>query len=353
VPLGILWLGFSPKQSSGLSQASIFGASLGGLMLNLRQRHPTNNIRSDAGVLDNNNNNNKNRHLQVPHTAAQDQAYSLETTHHDHQHVFYTRPLIHYDMALFLAPMEMAGAVLGVLVQQILPNWLYLLIAGLVLSVTAYKTYQKFGAVRNKERQQEEQKQVDDNDVVLSEHSTAAEAAVCASGTSVGADDDNNEIEVQVEAAAPKQEAPEQPEPVVTDNATSNNERQLRQEYLRDDMRQYPREKIAALIVLWLGLLVLTLFKGGKGVDSVVGITCQDTAAYSSLIVAQFVWMFWLCGEIRESPRQGATIARRRAVPVPAQRSRVGFPVAALLRHLYLCRGDCGGIDWRRWGHGA
>ena len=39
VPLGILLLNFAPKQSSGLSQASIFGASVGGLLLNLRNKH--------------------------------------------------------------------------------------------------------------------------------------------------------------------------------------------------------------------------------------------------------------------------------------------------------------------------
>ena len=47
---------------------------------------------------------------------------------------YYTRPLIDYDMALFLAPMEMAGAVLGKLIQAILPNWLYLMIASVILA---------------------------------------------------------------------------------------------------------------------------------------------------------------------------------------------------------------------------
>jgi len=65
----------------------------------------------------------------------------------------------------------------------------------------------------------------------------------------------------------------------------------LRKQYLEDDMRQYPKEKIAALIVLWIGLLLLTLFKGGKGVESLVGITCASPW-YGVLIALQFTWMF-------------------------------------------------------------
>merc|ERR1712032_1365964 len=66
----------------------------------------------------------------------------------------YTRPLIDYDMALFLAPMEMAGAVLGVLIQQILPNWLFLGFAGIILALTCWKTSLKFRDVYKKEKQE-------------------------------------------------------------------------------------------------------------------------------------------------------------------------------------------------------
>merc|ERR1712232_1381803 len=47
VPLGMILLDFAPKPSSGLSQASIFGASLGGILLNLRNLHPNAEIRDD------------------------------------------------------------------------------------------------------------------------------------------------------------------------------------------------------------------------------------------------------------------------------------------------------------------
>ena len=36
-------------------------------------------------------------------------------------------------MALFLAPMEMAGAVLGVIVQKILPDWAVIVLMAVIL----------------------------------------------------------------------------------------------------------------------------------------------------------------------------------------------------------------------------
>ena len=61
--------------------------------------------------------------------------------------------------------------------------------------------------------------------------------------------------------------------------------------YLKDDMRQYPMEKIMGLVIMWIGLFVLTLMKGGQGVDSIVGITCESPM-YAVLIAVQFLWMF-------------------------------------------------------------
>ena len=116
VPLGHLLLQFAPKPASGLSQASIFGASLGGILLNARCRHPVHKIRHDPPAEATEEERLGHR---VDLTPLQEKAYTTAGNK------FYTRPLINFDMALFLSPMEMAGAVLGVLIQTILPNWLY------------------------------------------------------------------------------------------------------------------------------------------------------------------------------------------------------------------------------------
>jgi len=266
VPLGILLFKFSPKQASGLSQASIFGASLGGLLLNSRNRHPVENIRCDPGVVSSK----KELLMQKKNTPAEDKAY--EGT----GNVFYTRPLIDFDMALFLSPMEMAGAVLGVLIQKILPNWLYLMIAGLVLSFTAYKTFKKFVQARKQEKQKEEDaKEVE----VWSEKVT-----------------DDIEVNIEggpIDASEGDKLKSDTGNETTTERSDMSEEEmfKLRKEFLEEDTRQYPKEKILALIVLWIGLFVLTLLKGGKGVESLVGINCTSPW-YGVLIALQFLWMF-------------------------------------------------------------
>lgn len=147
VPLGILLLAFAPKPSSGLSQASIFGASLGGFILNIQNKHPftfkVHQQQSESQSQPRTSTDDNNEHVNGTETIS-----SVPTTDHTPESTdmtqYYTRPLIDYDMALFLAPMEMAGAVLGVLIQKILPNWLYLIVASLILGFTAYKTYNKW-----------------------------------------------------------------------------------------------------------------------------------------------------------------------------------------------------------------
>ena len=266
VPLGILLLQFSPKQASGLSQASIFGASLGGLILNAQNQHPNTNIRCEAGEPQPEG----KRALQKCNSSAQDEHYTSSNK-------FYTRPLINYDMALFLSPLEMSGAVLGILVQKIIPNWLYLLIAGLVLSFTSYKTYRKYFDVRSKEKKQE----LDAEDA--NSHEVIQSTIVVGSG--VYSDEGN--VETTNDDRADYTAAPEG----LALARDTDDSAKLRKKYLEEDMRQYPKEKIAALVVLWIGLLILTLLKGGKGVESLVGITCESPI-YGVLIALQFCWLF-------------------------------------------------------------
>jgi hypothetical protein len=105
VPVGILLLKFAPKPSSGLSQASIFGASLGGLLLNIKNHHPFVTRR--------------NKTTKSCESVSETDVPDDDT---DDNNEYYTRPLIDFDMALFLAPMEMSGAVLGVIIQKLLPK---------------------------------------------------------------------------------------------------------------------------------------------------------------------------------------------------------------------------------------
>merc|ERR1712050_803419 len=160
---------------------------------------------------------------------------------------YYMRPLIDYDMALFLAPMEMAGAVLGVLIQQILPNWLFLGLAGIILALTCWKTSLKFRDSYEKEKIELKRTKQEE---LIKESSNFHE-------------DDTKDAE----------------------NANMNDDlygvdeeeiQKKKEEYLRLDARQYPREKLLGLLGLWIGLTLLTFFKGGKGVSSLIGVTCSS-----------------------------------------------------------------------------
>jgi uncharacterized membrane protein YfcA len=305
VPLGIILLNFAPKPSSGLSQASIFGASLGGLLLNIRNQHPNEKIR-DNHTIDPQSGRvslivEEDVTLEASMEQLSPQAWK-EQRYVASGGKFYTRPLIDYDMALFLAPMEMAGAVLGVLIQKILPNWLYLGLAAIILAFTSHKTYKKYFSTRAVEQEEaaalaaEEQEQGDADADADADAPPEQEQA----GTPIVNDP---EQPAKPEAATTTASTPEYKaqETLETLPASENGEgappvvddqdmtKSTLHDYLEQDARQYPTEKLAALGILWVGLILLTFFKGGKGVDSIIGITCQDPS-YAVLIAIQFLW---------------------------------------------------------------
>lgn len=299
VPLGILLINFAPKPASGLSQASIFGASLGGLILNLRNQHPNTKIldlpikRDKEGKIslpaDEDDPDADDEEIDAQRALAS--RYSKHSTRK-----YYTRPLIDYDMALFLAPMEMAGAVLGILIQAVLPNWLYLLLASIILGFTCHKTFKKFFDARNKEQAEAEKKNAaeerrkeresGENSAVLSSISKhtgdlpeSVDADTNEEDTADADDEDNEHIDTEVDK----------------EDKDSEEQHLLRVKLLEEDHRQFPREKLIALIVLWVGLSIITFLKGGKGVESLIGITCKSPW-YAVLIVCQFLWTLGFAG---------------------------------------------------------
>lgn len=292
VPLGILLLNFAPKQSSGLSQASIFGASVGGLLLNLRNKHPF-AAKVERGVQQDGS----DACTSIPNAGE----LPVDTD----AVKYYGRPLIDYDMALFLAPMEMAGAVLGVLIQKILPNWLYLSMAATILGFTSHKTYKKYVAAHKKEAeaketteaaQQIEAEQNSPAKISPMEKHSIDQTIEISSNEEVSREDEEysswevtSDVETVGEPVAtegPKNDE----EPAVTDDVVIDDDKIARRNFLLEqDARQIPTEKLGALFVLWIGLILLTFFKGGKGVDSIVGITCESPW-YGILIGIQFTW---------------------------------------------------------------
>ena len=269
--MGILLLRFPPKPASGLSQASIFGASLGGILVNIRKRHPDEHIRDTKGTPSETHPGKMVAYEKGkgPMEIADDRQKYLDGG--DGKRKFYTRPVIDYNMALFLAPMEMAGAVLGVIIQRVFPNWLFLCFAALVLGFTAFKTFKKFFAAYAKDKAAKAQL------IELTNRENQKKAESDANGGGE-ASEAVNDVEGNADSSEETVEEEDDPKQV-----------EQRRKFLEEDSRQYPVEKISYLILLWIGLTVITFLKGGKGVDSVIGITCQDAGFYV-LVAAQFLW---------------------------------------------------------------
>jgi len=274
--MGILLLRFPPKPSSGLSQASIFGASLGGILVNIRKRHPDEHIRDTKGTPSEEHPGKMIAYEKGkgPMEIEDDREKYLDGG--DGKRKFYTRPVIDYNMALFLAPMEMAGAVLGVIIQRVFPNWLFLCFAAVVLGFTAFKTFKKFFVAYAKDKAAKEERieltKRESQRILESQKKKESDAN--GEGAASDAVDD-------VEGNADTKEVKEE----------EDDPKQLeqRRKFLEEDSRQYPFEKISYLILLWIGLTIITFLKGGKGVDSVIGINCQDAGFYV-LVAAQFLW---------------------------------------------------------------
>jgi len=264
VPLGIVLINFAPKPASGLSQCSIFGASLGGLILNLRNFHPfTSKIEQTGEIADGEGSPLTERAVADVKTN-DDGEPDTETTR------YFTRPLIDYDMALFLAPMEMAGAVLGVVVQTILPNWLYLFISAVILGYTAKKTYVKWWSTRAKEIAK---KAAVESDATPQEIKADIPDMVANEDEISASDPDEGLVDSQAEEVMDAEKMAK------------------RLWFLERDTRQYPVEKLICFVILWVGLTILTFMKGGKGVGSLVGIDCTSPW-YWVLVGCQFLWTF-------------------------------------------------------------
>lgn len=315
VPLGILLLSFAPKPASGLSQASIFGASLGGLLLNTRNKHP---LTTKIVVTNASGGSSFNTSTASSIPTGDGHANNNNSNNNTNNTTYYTRPLIDYDMALFLAPMEMAGAVLGVLIQTILPNWLYLTLAAIILGFTAYKTYLKFFDARKKELASRDYNNNDDNNsndpqerLLDDEHDHDDEHHNHSHHSNNNNNNDSSIHDIHkdevTKSPSLSKPSPKKMETEETDlneedeeqniaatategSAFSDDERLERRTYwLERDSRQFPTDKVIGLLILWIGLVLLTFLKGGKGVDSLVGIDCTSPW-YAVLIVIQFVW---------------------------------------------------------------
>eukprot|EP00397_Hematodinium_sp_SG-2012_P016261 GEMP01016584.1.p1 GENE.GEMP01016584.1~~GEMP01016584.1.p1 ORF type:complete len:561 (+),score=103.40 GEMP01016584.1:296-1978(+) len=316
VPLGALLLRFAPKSATSLSQASIFGASLAGIILNSQNRHP-----------------------------------------------LADRPVIDVDMVLFLAPMEMAGAILGYVIESMCASWFVIVLMVVVLGITGVRTFMKGKQQWTKEKKAKletnQQAEESSDKMETLEHGnpngeTPAEDATGATHTEEhaphgcprspisnrSASDAGPEGGIIIEETAVEKRKLMAEEPAATapDLALDTTgvvpevadiEEQMDEtekmtiphgkiysveEWLQKDAAR-PTKKIIYLIILWFGLLVFILLKGGKTENIIVPDWKHCTPAYWILQSLSFVWLLGF-----------SLLMGRRAVVKSIRKKHVGFP---------------------------
>lgn len=298
VPLGVLVLKFAAKGATGVSQASRFGASLGGLIINFFKKHPSQNIVTNLS------------RRGVPSSSAK---------------TVYTRPLIDYTMVLFLSPMEMAGSVAGALIQRVMPNWICVLCGTIILGITAGITWSTFRTKRLAELELAAKK--------LKEASPNLELTTLNAVSEKMVDQPSFELTSVANANIQTEECNDFESVSQVDDADANAMYEAQIAILERDSRQYPFDKLFALALLWIVLVVLTFLVGGKGLKSLIGLTCKDST-YNILLGVQFAWVlgFGLTfgfKAVRETEQ-------KKAVNYPWQQGDVHWTTSKML---YYCGG--------------
>eukprot|EP01062_Namystynia_karyoxenos_P023444 TRINITY_DN1905_c0_g1_i1.p1 TRINITY_DN1905_c0_g1~~TRINITY_DN1905_c0_g1_i1.p1 ORF type:complete len:576 (+),score=180.82 TRINITY_DN1905_c0_g1_i1:71-1729(+) len=196
VPTYILVFGFVDKHAIPLSNITIFGGSIANCWLNWPHRHPW-------------------------------------LTHPPPGKHRVDRPLIDFDLVLAMEPLTIAGAILGSLLNKVLPSLVVTVMLVLVLGFTAWKTLTKAAQLWQEEARHKFHK----GDPV-------AELAEAVDGGEGFAEDEAE--------ARPLLDA-EQSSPVPARSIAA----------VIETEKEVPWDKIFALAVLFVGCLVMSLLKGG------------------------------------------------------------------------------------------
>jgi hypothetical protein len=249
VPVFIAFVGFSSRDAIPLSKATIFGGAIANLILNYPKRHPT----AD-------------------------------------------RPLIDYNVSLVLEPMTLAGTLLGVYLNKILPVDVTLYILLMVLYLMLWRTAKKGIELWRKEKAESEKPVV----VAAVESSSPDQEAAAEHLDGRGASEPGA-LTKPLLASEPDSSSPAAPGSGAKVNASSKFHvvgasseygatkalpsspimSELRQ--IEDEERKPNATAILILILSWCLIFITSILRGGEGAKSVVGIS--DSSPWQWLIV--------------------------------------------------------------------
>ncbi|KAL3674117.1 hypothetical protein V7S43_000064 [Phytophthora oleae] len=255
VPMYIFFYGLSPKHAIPLSKATIFGNAVSAYLFNFNRKHPLN-----AKL-----------------------------------------PLINYHVAGIMEPTTLIGAIFGVMMNHMFPDWLILVLLVSLLSYITYKTVLKGNKLREKE----------------SNHQRAVVKAVLKGGPDGGGrgrqwsiyrrfdvgiaahrwltktrrNKKLREIKAQDEEDFKSLPPLLEHQPSSSDALLGGLDKHDFGTFVLDDdqmlerrkaieqreMRVFPLKYILPLVLSWLVVLVQSMLRGGHGAPSIIGITCDST----------------------------------------------------------------------------
>jgi len=222
VPLLIIVIGFATKEAVAISQGCIVGAALAHLLLNAGKKHPLLDI-----------------------------------------------PVVDYAALLVLEPMLLAGALVGVMVNGMLPSVVILLVLIAVLSLGAYKTSKRAFKITRSEK--------DQSMVDLEELNTEDQVAQNVEMASPETEDNKAADDVEVAGA----------EKVEEELAEAVAESKMAWEYVM-------WKKLGMVSLLWVILCCGVIIRGSTvGEDSIAGIHYCSTAfwgVFGAIPVIQMIF---------------------------------------------------------------
>eukprot|EP00163_Fabomonas_tropica_P003099 TRINITY_DN1257_c1_g3_i3.p1 TRINITY_DN1257_c1_g3~~TRINITY_DN1257_c1_g3_i3.p1 ORF type:complete len:558 (-),score=101.50 TRINITY_DN1257_c1_g3_i3:80-1720(-) len=241
VPMLIVVVGFSPKEAIPLSKAMIFGGAVSNLIFNARRRHP-----------------------------------------------LADRPVIDYDLALMMEPLTLGGTIIGVFFNVIMPNWVIVIALITLLTGVTYRTSQKAIATYKSEiirpsllaELGEWEQASDEDDFVGGEEGYYTNDS---GSDGLGNGSNRREHTPLLVSRAEMGSGGTELERIVADNTRKNETGESLATILERE-RFTPWTKIALLVFSWIGILTISILKGGHGAPSIIGI--QGCSFWYWLIVS-------------------------------------------------------------------
>lgn len=263
VPIYILVLGFKPKYAIPLSNVTVLGGSLANTMVNWKKRHPLTE-----------------------------------------------RPLIDWDLILIMEPLTIGGALIGAILNKVLPEQIVVLMLVLLLSFTAYTTLTKAVSMYKKETKAMKNSSTNNTTATFftTNHSTSSQLTHLSKLDKQTQDTEAQEALLdniqltEIDDNHYEQGIPNTDEPhdstILKNNATSSstistikNQKELAR--IIEEEREIPLGNVTVIAALFFVVLLINVLKGGGAFHSPLGIVCGSISFWLANL-SMLLWIFIL-----------------------------------------------------------